>query len=501
MLLITQSLLNRAEFVSHYSMPFVRQPERFSGETIDKANTLVIKLESFYKNFASEGRERRQRYPCTLSAPSLFPREDDLNAKLKKEKANERKCKDELKAFTERETGYLRKTRTKVSVKDFQHKVTIGKGGFGIVCLVQKKDTGAVYAMKAMKKSKASRAQSERELLVNSGKSSPWVVKLFFTFQDSERLYFVLDFLPGGDFLGLLITKGKLSEDEAQFYIAELLAAVDSIHKLDIIHRYVSLVYSRGLISAISDIKPDNIMIDADGHLKLTDFGLSTSKEKHQNINERFRNFQVSGLQPAKAVDVTFTPEQEATWRKGRRLQANSHVGTYEYMAPEVIRSQSYGKECDVWSVGVILYECLVGRTPFFSLNQNRVEHRREVANMVHSWQYYLKIPAHLQMSINAQRAIRDMVCEAKDRHTVAELKSHPFFENIDWKTLQDSPSKYFVPELDSRLDVKYFNLDDLNLDQNVFDDFLQNSGTESSENSDLPFIGFTYRNMETLRL
>ena len=124
-----------------------------------------------------------------------------------------------------------------MTVRDFVPKKVIGKGSYGTVCLVQKKDTGGVYAMKAVRKSNSSRTILERDILVSMGKSSPWVAKIFFTFQDSENSYFVMEYLLGGEFLGLLVAHNTLSEDATRFYMAELLSAIESLHKLDYIHR------------------------------------------------------------------------------------------------------------------------------------------------------------------------------------------------------------------------------------------------------------------------
>jgi protein-serine/threonine kinase len=117
----------------------------------------------------------------------------------------------------------------------------IGKGAFGSVCLVQKTDSRGVYAMKMVKKASVSGSTLERDILVRVSKSSPWVANLFFTFQDSVHLYYVMEFLLGGDFLTLLINYRVLSEDMTRFYIAEILSAVDSIHQIGLVHRWVLL--------------------------------------------------------------------------------------------------------------------------------------------------------------------------------------------------------------------------------------------------------------------
>ena len=141
----------------------------------------------------------------------------------------------------------------------------IGVGAFGEVTLVRKLDTNQFYAMKTLRKAdvlnrnQVAHVKAERDILAEA--DNEWVVKLYYSFQDKDNLYFVMDYIPGGDLMSLLIKYGIFKEPLARFYIAELTCAVESVHKMGFIHR---------------DIKPDNILIDRDGHIKLTDFGLCT---------------------------------------------------------------------------------------------------------------------------------------------------------------------------------------------------------------------------------
>ncbi|KAL1244645.1 Serine/threonine-protein kinase [Trichinella spiralis] len=169
------------------------------------------------------------------------------------------------KLLAQKESSYLRLKRQKMAPSMFERLKTIGVGAFGEVVLVRRKDTDTLFAMKVLRKfdvlkrNQAAHVKAERDIL--SEADNEWVVKLYYSFQDRDSLFFIMEYIPGGDMMTLLIKKGIFSENLARFYIAELVCAVESVHRLGFIHR---------------DIKPDNILIDRDGHIKLTDFGLCT---------------------------------------------------------------------------------------------------------------------------------------------------------------------------------------------------------------------------------
>ena len=163
-----------------------------------------------------------------------------------------------------KETEFLRLKRSKLGAADFEAIKVIGKGAFGEVRLVQKVDTGHIYAMKVLRKSEmvskeqVGHVRAERDALVEA--DHQWVVKMFFSFQDPTNLYLVMEFLPGGDLMTLLMKEDTLSEEVAQFYMAETALAIEYIHSLNFIHR---------------DIKPDNLLLDSKGHVKLSDLGFA----------------------------------------------------------------------------------------------------------------------------------------------------------------------------------------------------------------------------------
>jgi len=196
----------------------------------------------------------------------------------------------------------------------------IGKGAFGEVHLCRWKENGQIVAIKKLRKTdmigKNQISHVKAEVGVLSEANNPWVVELKCSFQDEKHLYLVMEYLAGGDMMTYLEQEGTLSEEASKFYIAELVLAVESVHKLNYIHR---------------DLKPDNILIDRNGHLKLSDFGLCAKYE----------------IKPA------FSKEK-------RRQRLKSTVGTPDYIAPEVLEEGGYTEVVDWWSVGIILYEMLV---------------------------------------------------------------------------------------------------------------------------------------------
>ena len=328
------------------------------------------------------------------------------------------------------ETLKYRKSRVKQTIHDYESIKIIGRGAFGEVHVCRNKKTDEIVAVKKIKKevldNKNQVIHIKNEQLFMSKVKSPWIVELKASFQDYDYLYLVMEFLQGGDLMNILIKKNVLNEEEARFYVAEIVLAIESIHKLDCIHR---------------DIKPDNVLIDKSGHIKLTDFGLSKISDKifqnnfQKNLNLNNNNIKDNG--------------------KPSHNKNYSCVGTAYYVAPEVLNKKGYGPEVDWWSLGVIFFEMLVGYVPFCSKETN------EACYKVLNWKKYLKIPDTARMSREAEDLIFKLINSPKRRlgaNGAEEIKSHPFFYGFNWDNILNIKPP-FIPFLRSEYDTSYFDV------------------------------------------
>ncbi|XP_074316096.1 uncharacterized protein LOC141652491 isoform X2 [Silene latifolia] len=388
-----------------------------------------------------------------------------------------------LKFLEKKETEYMRLQRHKMGADDFELLTMIGKGAFGEVRVCREITTGHVYAMKKLKKSEMLRrgqvehVKAERNLLAEV--DSNCIVKLYCSFQDDEFLYLVMEYLPGGDMMTLLMRKDTLTEDEARFYIAETVLAIESIHKHHYIHR---------------DIKPDNLLLDKFGHLRLSDFGLC----KPLDCSTLEEDFEITnGIGGSPTNDGSSKPrrtqlEQLQHWQKNRRMLAYSTVGTPDYIAPEVLLKKGYGMECDWWSLGAIMFEMLVGYPPFYS--DDPMTTCRKIVN----WRTHLKYPEEARLTPEATDLISKLLCNVDQRlgsNGADEIKVHPWFNGIDWERIYQTEAA-FIPEVIDELDTQNFE----NFDE------AENQSQSTSKtgpwrkmlsSKDLNFVGYTYKNFE----
>ena len=362
-----------------------------------------------------------------------------------------------INEINEIESQKSRKIREKQTIREYESLKIIGRGAFGEVHVCREIKTGKIYAVKKIKKdillqkNQIIHIRSEQKFM--SKVKSPWIVDLKASFQEDDYLYLVMEFCQGGDFMNLLIKKDILSEDEARFYTAELILAVESIHKLDCIHR---------------DIKPDNILIDKNGHIKLSDFGLA-------KISENL------GQSP-----ILFNKKN----KKNRPTHQKNYscVGTAYYVAPEVLKKTGYSEDIDWWSVGVIFFEMLVGYAPFCS------EETKDVCYKVINWKKFLKIPDDIVLSREAEDLIAKMINNSNERlgkNGVEEIKAHPFFKNVNWNNIRNTKAP-FIPELQNDYDTKYF-------ESFEYEEEFYPPVKKFKRRKDIEFLGYTYKEGDEL--
>uniref|UniRef100_A0A061RG28 non-specific serine/threonine protein kinase n=1 Tax=Tetraselmis sp. GSL018 TaxID=582737 RepID=A0A061RG28_9CHLO len=381
--------------------------------------------------------------------------------------------------FQRREADLTRLQRQKMSAEDFEMLTIIGRGAFGEVRVCREKSSGKIMAMKKLKKSEMVRrgqvdhVRAERNLLAEV--NSRTVVKLFYSFQDEEFLYLLMEYLPGGDMMTLLMRKDTLTEQETRFYIAQTVLAIEAVHRHNYIHR---------------DIKPDNLLLDASGHMKLSDFGLCKPIDcsKLPTLLETEES-EMSIEGDAAAGRVRDQAEQLAHWQQNRRNLAFSTVGTPDYIAPEVLLKKGYGLECDWWSVGAIMYEMMVGYPPFYS--DDPMQTCRKIVN----WKTHLKFPSEARLPPAAKDLMQRLMTDADHRlgtqGGVNEIKSHAFFQGVEWDKLYDMTAPY-QPVVQHELDTR--NFEQFGEDQNM-----QGAGARRWSKKDMNFIGYTYKNWEAV--
>lgn len=335
---------------------------------------------------------------------------------------------------------------------DFEVLRLLGKGTFGQVYQVRKKDTDRIYAMKVLskkvivKKKEIAHTIGERNILVRtSTAASPFVVGLKFSFQTPLDLYLVTDYMSGGELFWHLQKEGRFTEERAKFYIAELVLALEHLHDNDIVYR---------------DLKPENILLDANGHIALCDFGLSKA-----NLNN----------------DGT----------------TNTFCGTTEYLAPEVLLDESgYTKMVDFWSLGVLIFEMCCGWSPFYAENTQQMYKNIAFGKV--------RFPKEV-LSAEGRSFVKGLL-NRNPKHRLGslndarELRAHQFFHDIDWNLLKSkSIPPPFKPHLTSETDTSNFDPEFTSESTSVLKKQLELASTPLSPGIQANFKGFTYVDDSTM--
>ncbi|CAN6883314.1 hypothetical protein Bca4012_069667 [Brassica carinata] len=440
--------------------------EALSSTTKQKVAAAKQYIENHYKEQMKNLNERKERRIT-------------LEKKLADAEASEEDQNNLLKFLEKKETEYMRLQRHKMGADDFELLTMIGKGAFGEVRVCREKNTGHVFAMKKLKKSEMLRrgqvehVRSERNLLAEV--DSNCIVKLYCSFQDDDYLYLIMEYLPGGDMMTLLMRKDTLSEDEARFYVAETVLAIESIHKRNYIHR---------------DIKPDNLLLDRIGHLRLSDFGLCKPLDCSVIEGEDFTGGGLEREEITPTAPKRSQQEQLQHWQKNRRMLAYSTVGTPDYIAPEVLVKKGYGMECDWWSLGAIMYEMLVGYPPFYA--DDPMSTCRKIVN----WKTHLKFPDEARLSREAKDLVGKLLCNVNQRLGASQIKAHPWFEGVEWEKIYQMEAAY-IPEVNDDLDTQNFEKFDEEDHQTLTPSSRTGPWRKMLSSKDINFVGYTYKNFE----
>ncbi|CCD27328.1 serine/threonine-protein kinase NDAI_0K01370 [Naumovozyma dairenensis CBS 421] len=328
-----------------------------------------------------------------------------------------------------------------LSIDDFDLLKVIGKGSFGKVMQVRKKDTQKVYALKAIRKSyivsksEVTHTLAERTVLARI--NCPFIVPLKFSFQSPEKLYLVLAFINGGELFYHLQKEGRFDLSRARFYTAELLCALETLHKLDVIYR---------------DLKPENILLDYQGHIALCDFGLCKLNMKDSDKTDTF-------------------------------------CGTPEYLAPELLLGQGYSKVVDWWTLGVLLYEMLTGLPPYYDEDVPKM-YKKILQNPLRFPDGFDEDAKDLLIGLLSRDPTRRLGYNGTD-----EIKNHPFFSQLSWhRLLMKGYIPPYKPPVINSMDTSNFDQEftrEKPVDS-VVDEFL-------SESVQKQFGGWTYVGNEQL--
>ena len=324
----------------------------------------------------------------------------------------------------------------KLEYGDFEIQKLIGKGSFAKVYLVRNKKDNKLYSMKKLNKPFIRNHNQEKQIIneriLLSNLNNSFLVKLFCCFQDVENLYFIMEFVQGGELFFHLHRETRFDDEKTKFYTAEIVLALNFLHEHNIIYR---------------DLKPENILLDKHGHIKLTDFGLSRICS-------------------------------------GKDEKAFTLCGTPFYIAPEIIKKQGYNNSVDWWSLGCLIYEMLTGK-PLFNFYNTKIEYK----------EYEKPIPFNNTFTEEAKDLIKNLLVIDPNKRLgngvngFKNLKNHKYFNDIDWDKLeQQKIEPPFVPTINDESDLQNFAKIFVD-NNNITRDFDDNPNNKSVDN----YVNFTY--------
>ena len=391
---------DQKEFASQRKLSKPMEPTKDSPPFSDGPQAAIPKLRN--TQFVSNSLNGLYQHSKSKPVSKPKPPTSGIPINLSEAKPNLFIKKQSDRFAHERISGDSRKRPQKImnqkmGIEDFVIHSVIGSGSFGDVYLVEKKDTPMkYYAMKVLDKKRVREENLNRYVLterrVLSLLNHPFITRLRFAFQNAKNLFLIMDYYPGGNLADYLFRENFFSEQRAKLYIAEIILAIEELHKHDIIYR---------------DLKPENIVLDSEGHALLIDFGLS--KEGISSISRGTKSF----------------------------------CGSCAYLAPEMLKKRGHGKSLDWYLLGVVLYEFLAGESPFYSDNQTQLFKNIESEP--------LRFKSHFSpevIDLISKLMVRDPLYRLGSQKGAEEIKSHPWFKSLDWEAVKSRKTKPEKPKL-----------------------------------------------------
>lgn len=449
------SIIRRPAAISHTFIDANIQPEEVTRLLHFKVKSLKTFFQESYEELESNTAKRTRRQHDLMR---LFLENQNMPDSEK----------DEITAnFVKEENAMIRKLRTKLKAQQYERIKMIGRGKLSDVWLALDKTTSEIVVLKVIPKhliiyyGLANQVRCQRDIFVQS--DSPWIADLICSFQDPDNLYYVVEYLPGGDLRNRLSTIHTFPEEQVVFYIGEILLALNSVHELGYIHQ---------------NLTPANVLISSTGHIKLSNFACSDNYANPEKVELSAYLDQLTLLMEDQAEEDSLPLQIQTIGRPKLPLTL-----TLSYMPPEFLPNSFHRSiSGDFWNLGIIMYELLYGIRPF------PIRNVKQYNQVVLNWPQYLRFPPNPNVSRNAIDLMSHLICYQDDRYGYVDIITHPFFEafNFDEPDANEPP---YIPQLSSPVDTSHFQ-DEFrpNPDQNIL---IPHKGIVE----DYAFLGFTYKN------